>query len=186
LYNIGNLPGGFDYGVLSRYLYEDKSYPLQRDKQGQNQKPDYDFTNRGLLFPQNDPSEYVQILDQMSHTKLLGAGLKLHVHFIQTTSDLPIFKCDYKFWNNGDEVPGSDTTISTADGEGPVHVFTSNPILQIIRFPEIPAPQNEGVSAHFEFNLYRDDNLISGDVLGKYIDYHYLKVAQGSPEEYFL
>lgn len=163
--------------------WTDKSFALTRDRQGVAQKPDYDFTNRGLLFPQNDATEKVSIIDQMDHRKKFETAIRLHVHFIQTEANLPIYKIDYKFWNNGGEVPAGNTTISTADGAGALFPFVANPILQIIRFPDI-ALVGELISAHFEFDLYRDDNIIVGDVLTKYIDYHYEIDSDGSREEY--
>lgn len=179
---IGNSPG-LDSGALAGVRWDDRSFALTRDRQGVAQKPDYDFTNRGLLFPQNDNTEFVQIIDQMSHAKKFGTGLRLHIHYIQTTAALPIFKVDYKFWNNGEDVPALNTTISTEDG-GISFTWSGNPMLQIISFPEIPAPANENVSANFEFDLYRDDNIVSGDILTKYIDYHYQKDSDGSRQEY--
>ena len=48
--------------------WDDFSVPLTRDKQGQSSKPDYDFTNLGLLFPQNDTAEIVYLVMQMQLT----------------------------------------------------------------------------------------------------------------------
>ena len=181
---IGNNYPNLDNGMLLRGRWTDKSFALNQGRLGVLQKPDYDFTNRGLLFPQNDPSEYIQVLDQMDHAKQLGTPIHLHVHFIQATALIPVFKTAYKFWNNGDPVPAADTIISTADSTGPVFPFTGTPILQILPFLTIQPPANEGLSAHLEFNLYRDDNVVVGDVLAKYVDYHYIKDSDGSRFEF--
>jgi hypothetical protein len=181
---IGNGPNGPDSGFLAQSRWTDASFPATASKLGLLNKPDYDYTNRGLLFPQNDTSEFIQVIHQMDHAKKQGTQIRLHVHFIQTSALLPIFKVDYKWWNNGDEVPAADTTISTADGAGPLFPFTANPIMQLIPFPYIDAPANEAISSHLEFNLYRDDNIITGDVLFKYVDFHYEKDGDGSREEF--
>ncbi len=40
-----------------------------RDKQGNTQKPDYDYTNLGLLFPQNDATEIAYLIAQAPHER---------------------------------------------------------------------------------------------------------------------
>lgn len=179
---IGNIYS-LDSGVLGDDRWTDRSFPVSRTKRGQTDKPDYDLADRGLQFPQNNTAEYVQVLDQMDHRKEFGTPIKLHIHYIQTTAALPIFKIAYKAYSNGEDVPASDTIISTEDGGGVVFPWTGNPMLQIMTFPDIIIP-NEGISAQLEFNFYRDDNVVSGDVLVKYIDYHYSMDSAGSDTEY--
>lgn len=188
---IERIQNGLDSGLLAGKRWTDKSFALTRDRQGVAQKPDYDFVNRGLLFPQNDPTEYVQIIDQMDHAKYLedgtnkeGMEIRMHVHFIQTVAALPIYKIDYKWWNNGESIPASDITLSTADGLGPAFAWAGVPMIQIIRFPYIFFDGIENISSHFECNIYRDDNIISGDVLTKYFDYHWAKDSDGSRLEF--
>lgn len=185
-------PGSPDSGNLSSVRWTDKSFPLTRDRQGINQKPDYDFTNRGLLFPQNDPSEFVQIIDQMDHSKKWHTNadptdteLRLHIHFVQTSETLiPTFKCAYKYFNNGSPIPVADTVISTDDGPGLVFPWIGEPMIQLIQFPYIFFNDSEAISAHFECDIYRDDNVALGDVLTKFIDYHYAKDSDGSRQEF--
>ena len=179
---IGGSP--FDTGKLQKYRYTDRSFPLGRDRQGIFDKPDFDFTRLGLLFPQNDPTETVSIIDQMDHRKAFGTPLHLHVHYIQETAEIPIFIAEYAFYNNGDDVPGSRILISTADAAGAIFPWSGNPMLQIIAFPDIPAPANENISANLDLVVYRDDNVVSGDVLTKYIDYHYAMDDDGSRQEF--
>ena len=175
---------GFDTGVLSASRWTDTSFPATLAKQGANSKPDFDFTDLGLLFPQNDPTEKIYAIDQMLHSKELGTGLRLHVHFVQTSISLPTFKADYRFYNNGSTIP-SYTTMSTDEGAGTVFTYPgSGSIIQILRFPEIPAPVDEIISANLDVIFYRDDNVVTGDVLVKYVDFHYRENRAGSPNEY--
>jgi len=167
-----------------RIHWDDFSIPLTRDKQGQSTKPDYDFTNLGLLFPQNDATEIVYLVFQMSHAKKFGTDIKLHLHYIQNSADKPTFKIEYKWYNNGDTVPGSWTTISTADGNKGVFTYSSGDMLQIGSFPAISPPAGENVSSNLDVKFYREDNDMSGDCLGKYIDFHFQKDKEGSREEY--
>lgn len=176
LFNLNAL----DTGSLASTRWTDKSFPATLAKQGANTKPDYDFTNLGLLFPQNDPSEIVYINDQMDHRKKLGTSIYLHIHFIQTSALVPVFKADYKFYNNGTTPPVSFTNISTTEVVFP---YVSGSILQIIRFPVITAPTNEGLSANLDLKIYRQDNVVTGDVLVKFIDYHFEMDDDGSQQE---
>lgn len=173
-----------EQALLPDTYWDDFSVPLTRDKQGQSSKPDYDFTNLGLLFPQNDDAEIVYLTFQMSHSKKLGSDIKFHVHYIQDGTTQPTFKIDYKFYNNGSTVPASWTTVSTADGSKGVFTYTSGDMLQIATFPAISAPTDENVSANLDLKFYRDDNDVTGDVLAKYIDFHYERDSFGSDEEF--
>lgn len=172
-----------DSGFLVTPRWTDKSFALTRDRQGVAQKPDFDFTNLGLLFPQNDPSEKIFILDQMLHTKKLGTALRMHVHFVQDSADIPNFVCEYRYYNNGTAIPGF-TTLKTDDGTGLLFPYTGTTIVNYLPFPEIPAPADENVSAVLDLILYRDDNRVTGDVLTKYVDYHFQVDADGSREEF--
>lgn len=169
---------------LSPAQWTDKSFPFNRERQGVTSKPDFDYTRLGLLFPQNDNTEKTYFLDQMLHEKKLGTAIKPHIHYLQETVEIPVFKLDYKFYKNGDDVPGSWTTISTASGSGAVFTWSTNPMLQIITFPEITAPANETASSHIDMIVYRDDNIVIGDVLAKYFDYHYQQDSLGSRQEF--
>jgi len=138
----------------------------------------------GLLFPQNNAEEIASFIIQFSHSKALGTHIEPHIHYIQDEATSPIFKIDYKWYNNGAAVPAGWTTISTADGAGAVFPYTSGSILQILPFPDISAIAGEDVSSNLEIKLYRDDNVVTGDVLFKYFDVHYIKDASGSKSEY--
>jgi hypothetical protein len=163
-------------------VWNDKSFPMTSTRLGALSKPDFDLTNVGLLFPQNDASEKVYVNDQMSHEKKLDMAIKMHVHFVQDSSDIPIFKIDYRLYKNGQSIPNF-TTIDTS-GESLVYTYVSGSIIQIIPFPDISAPLNETISANLDMIFYRDDNVVSGDVLVKFVDYHYEKDMNGSREEY--
>lgn len=184
----GNYAEFEDDGTLILYgeatSWDDLSAPLNTERQGAGGKPDYDFTNLGLLFPQNDDTEIAYLIIQMRHQKLLDSDIKLHVHYIQSVTQQPTFKIDYRWYNNGDAVPGSWTTISTADGNKGIFTWSSGSILQIATFPAVSAPANETVSSNLDIKLYRDDNDVTGDVLAKYVDLHYQINSFGSREEY--
>jgi hypothetical protein len=170
--------------VYSDTAWDDFLIVLNPGTQGATSKPDYDFTNLGLLFPQNDNTEIAYAVAQMSHSKLMDSDINLHIHYIQNSSDEPTFKIDYKFYLNGAAVPGSWTTISTADNDKALLTYSSGSIMQIGKFPAISPPSSETVSANLDIKLYRDDNDRTGDCLAKYVDFHYQIDQPGSNEEY--
>jgi len=179
--------GGFDSGRLASVRWDDFSAPATTARRGVTSKPDFDYTELGLLFPQNDATEIIYIVAQMQHKKQLGSDIHLHCHYIQAGADQPTFKAAYRYYNNGAAVPGSWTIVSTADAEGSKGVFDypgSRSIMQIATFPPIEAPTGETVSANIDIKFYREDNDVTGDVLVKYIDYHFQIDSDGSPQEF--
>ena len=197
---IKTFPSGIEAGLKPNYLevegdgtkilhgnattWTDFSVPLTRDKQGQSSKPDYDFTNLGLLFPQNDTAEIVYLVLQMDHRKKMDSDIFFHIHYIQAHVTKPTYKIDYKFYKNGAAVPGSWTTLSTADGSKGIFTYSSGSILQIATFPVITPPLDETVSANLDIKFFRDDNDLAGDSLAKYIDFHYEIDSDGSRQEF--
>jgi hypothetical protein len=175
-------------GVLRLYgeatAWDDFSVPLTRDKQGQAGKPDYDFDELGLLFPQDDATEIVYFVYQMPHSKLLDSALRMHIHYIQAEEAQPTFKIDYRIYPANAAPPETWTTISTASNARGRFTYTSGSMSQIGKFPEITPPASEETSLNLDMKLYRDDNDVTGDVLTKYIDFHFQRDSFGSDEEY--
>ena len=171
--------------VLSDYVFDDLTFSATRTKQGANNLPNYDYTNLGLLFPQNDTDEKVYVSEQFRHRKVASSPIYLHLHYIQDEAQIPVFKVDYRFTANG-ATPGTFTTMSTADAGGPVFEYTSGSILQILPFPVTAGvdTNSAAVSTIFDFVFYRDDNTVSGDVLVKSFDLHYAMDRLGSDELY--
>jgi len=56
-------------GVLTMTdtVWDDMRAPFTQTKRGALDKPDFDYTNVGLLFKQNDPAEIVYIIFQLPH-----------------------------------------------------------------------------------------------------------------------
>jgi hypothetical protein len=171
-----------DSGKLKNTRWDDLSVSATSTKVGSNLRPDFDYVNLGLLFPQNNTSENVYLTFQMSHKKKLNSAVRLHIHFIQTSAAIPVFGATVRFYNNGNTVPSFSSEIETTS-EVPFD-WISGSLLNIIEFPEINAPVNENLSANLDVILYRKDNVVTGDVLVKYIDLHYEIDTDGSNEEY--
>jgi len=177
-----------DQGKNRVNRWTDLSVAATRVRVGALNKPDFDYTELGLLFPQNDTSEKVYMTMQMDHRKALGTPIHFHIHYVQTGATPPTFVCQYRFYNNGDAVPGAWTTLSTADvADGATKAaipYVSGDMLQIGAFAYIDPPANENVSANFDVIVWRDDNDVTGDVLVKYFDSHYEIDTDGSMTEF--
>jgi hypothetical protein len=173
----------YELGVYPKW--DDIRFQLTRDKQGNTQKPDYDYTNHGLLFPQNDPAEIVYLDKQLPHRWKLSTGVRPHVHVVQDgawdPATGPVFKLKYRVVE-----PGGDYTVgwTTITSDALALTYTAGTIHQIIEFPEIDLSGITGLSAMFEGELYRDDNVVAGDVLAKEFDLHAQFDSRGSTSEY--
>ena len=161
---------------LAQTVWEDLRFPATLVKLGATSKPDFDYTNVGLLFPQNDTAEVIYIAAQFPHAYKLGTNIYPHVHFIQSAATIPIFKLDYRWYKNG-SAPPAFTTITT---NSLAFTYTSGSILQIALFPAISGAGIDTVSSILDMKLYRDDNVVTGDVLVKEMDIHYEIDTMGS------
>lgn len=165
---------------LSIPRWDDLFFPLTNAKLGANLKPDYDYTNNGLLFPQNDTSEYVWITVQLPHRWLVGSTIEPHLHYIQNANTQPVFRMEYKWTNIGDAVSGSLTTLDLNTNNLP---YTSGSIHQILNGASISGV-GKTISSILDIKLYRIDNVYVGDLLAKQFDIHIQVDGFGSQEEY--
>jgi len=165
-------------------VWDDIRFPFTQTRVGALTKPDFDTTNVGLLFPQDDATEIVYILAQMEHIWKLESTISPHIHYIQSAAAQPTFKMAYRWYKNGATVPGSYTVISTADGSKGIFPYTSGSILQIAEFPDIAGTGIDTVSSFLDIKIYREDDDVTGDVLTKEFDIHIQIDAIGSLQEY--
>lgn len=176
-----DLKEGLDNQPKGSVVWDDLRFPATRVRQGATTKPDFDITELGLLFPQNDATEIAYIIGQFPHDRKNGSNIRPHIHFVQDSSDQPVFKIDYRWYKNGDAVPASWTTL-TCDSFA--FTYDSGSIMQICSFPEIDGSSIDSVSSIVDIRIYRDDNVVSGDVLMKEFDIHYQIDQIGSRQEF--
>ena len=184
---MGRTDVSFPYIIVGKSIrytdgvWDDRTFPATQTPRFFADKPDFDTTNVGYLFPQNDESEVLYITDQMYHRYKQGSNLRPHVHFIQTSASIPIFELQHRWYNNGEIVPAFATIQTTGVGVLP---YTSGSMLQITPFPEIDGTGKE-MSSFFDFKIYRQTgDGISGDVLYKGFDFHFKSNGLGSVQEY--
>ena len=163
--------------------YDDLLVPFTESVKGTLTKPDWDATNFGLLFPQNDPSEYVVFNFQMPHRWKEGTAVFPHVHFLQNADATPTFKCDWRWYNLGASVPSFTTgyVMGTITG---TQTWTSGLLSRIVHGTGGLDGTGKTISSLLQIKLYRDDNVYTGDCLAVSFDLHFQIDSFGSASEY--
>lgn len=161
--------------------FDDLVVPLTTTRRGSNTKPDFDETNVGYLFPQNDTDEILYFIVQLPHSYKVGSDIYPHVHWRQAAAQNVTFKMDYKWFNIGDAVPAGFTTITLAT---PVVTYSSGSIHQISKSTAAISGTGKGISSILLCKLYRDDNVYTGDALTFQMDFHVEKDTLGSADEF--
>jgi len=165
----------------TRSAWNDLSVPLTQSKQGNTAKPDYDYTNLGYLFPQNDATEILYMTVQMPHFWKEGSRIYPHVHWNQAADLAPVFKIDYRWFNVGDAVPATWTTFVM---DQLAISYTSGTIHQINAGTGGIDGTGFRLSSALQIKLYRDDNVYTGDALATMFDIHIETDAFGSELEF--
>jgi len=160
--------------------WDDILFPFTQAKLGANAKPDFDYTNVGLLFPQNDATEIIYIVGQLPHSYLEGSAIYPHIHWQQSASTAVTWKLAYKWFNIGAAVPAGFTILPAATG---INTYVSGNLHQVSSFGAI-AGTGKGISSILLMKVYREDNTTTGDVLGFQFDIHYEKDTIGSRTEF--
>lgn len=158
--------------------WDDLRFSFTQTKRGSLSKPDFDFDNIGLLFPQNDATEIVYVIGQMPHTRKLNTVIIPHVHWRQSAATNVNWVFEYKICNNGEPIPAAFTKLESTHK---VFDYTEGNIIQITSFGEIDGA-DIALSSVLLMKVYRDDNTTTGDVLGFEMDIHYIVDSQGSRE----
>jgi hypothetical protein len=168
--------------VLLDTVWNDIRFPATQTRVGANNLPHFDYTNIGLLFPQNDEDEKIYIAAQFSHDRKHGSSISPHIHYIQDEEDLPVFVMQYRWYDNGETVPATYTEIKTT---GAIFDWESGSMLQILSFPDIETGGNN-VSSMMDIIIFRETgDGVTGDVLVKEFDIHYqIDTPGGSYDEY--
>lgn len=162
-------------------VWNDLVIPLTQTKQGATTKPDFDFTNVGFLFPQNDATEILYGIVQLPHWWKAGSTIYPHVHWQQAADAAAVFKLDYKWFNIGAAVPAGFTTATMGTY---VNTYVSGNLHQISKTTAGIDGTGKTISSIILFKLYRNDNVYTGDLLAWQLDFHLATDAIGSESEY--
>lgn len=166
----------------SSLVWDDLFFPLISAKQGQTDKPPYDYNEIAVLFPQNDTSNIMYMIAQFPHIWAVGTSVKPHVHWKQTQSGSVVFKIEYKLFDIGAPVPNTFNTFVMAQHKIP---YTSGSMHQInAGSAVISCSSITNVSPLMLLKLYRDDDTYTGNAVTYHFDIHYQKDGFGSLNEF--
>ena len=163
----------------SATAWEDLVVPLTTAKQGANNKPVFDETNVGYLFPASDTTAIMFMIVQLPHSWKEGSNIHPHVHCRQSASGSPVFKMNYTWTNIGDTISAS--AIYTMSNR--TQTYTSGSLHQLINY--LPGLDGTGkkISSILLIKLYRDDAAYTGDLLTYQFDIHFQRDSLGSDTE---
>jgi hypothetical protein len=162
-------------------VFDDLMVQMTQGLQGANAKPDFDNTNVGLLFPNNNSTERVYLNVQLPHNWKEGSTIYPHVHWHQSAATTPVFQMDYR-WANIGAAAGSWTTAYTMSTKAAT--YTSGTIHQISSNAAGIDGTGKTMSSILQIKLYRNDSAYQGDCLVTSFDIHYEIDSLGSNTEY--
>lgn len=162
-------------------VWDDYMMALTQGKQGANSLPDFDYTNVGYLFPQNDASEIIYLIGQLPHTYKEGSRIYPHLHWQQKGPSAIGWFVDYKIYANGLPAPSAFTTLALSSS---VWAYTSGSFAQISKSVSGIDGTDFAISTVLLFKLYRNDNTYNGDALASQFDIHFEVDSLGSRLEY--
>lgn len=167
--------------TFSDTYWDDLVVPLTQTRIGANSKPDFNFTDIGYEFPNNDATEILYFIVQLPHRYKEGTVIYPHVHWRQAADQTQVFKLDYKWFNFGDAIPAdfSTHTMSTKAA-----TYTSGSIHQISKNATGITGTGKTISSILICKLYRQDSAYTGDCLAYQFDIHYEADSPGSRDEY--
>ena len=163
--------------------WDDLLIEMKESLKGALTEPDWDATNFGLLFPQNNTTEYIVFNVQLPHRWKEGSTIYPHVHFFQNQNVTPTFKIDYRWVNIGDAVPSFTTgyTMSTIAGS---QTWTTGMLHRIVGNSTGISGSGKTMSSMLQIKLYRNDNVYTGDCLVVSFNIHFEIDRFGSASEY--
>ena len=155
---------------------EDWKFPATQQRRGLSSKPDFDFVNIGLLFPENDEAEISYMTDQRPHSMEDDTELQPHCHLVLTQAGTPKFTAMIRLTNSGDNEAAwiqYDMEVLTSNWvNGRHHVILHNPVLM--------SSVGKIKSAILDVKLFRQTaDGYTGDVLLKSFDIHYYRSKLG-------
>ena len=166
-------------------VWDDMRAPFTQTKRGALDKPDFDYTNIGLLFPQNDAAEIVYIIFQIPHDYKLGTSIYPHIHWQQMNANNVVWKLEYKWFNPDGLVPGGFTAATATTRR---YTWAAGNLNQYDGWTAISGAGIIDISSIFLVKIFRDDNVDAGagggDALAFEFDIHYEIDTIGSKSEF--
>jgi hypothetical protein len=111
-------------------VYEDINFVMHKGLQDSGSKPDYDYTNVGLLFD-SAATESVFVTTKMPHSWAEGTNIIPQVHWVQGASGVVVWQLQYKWTNRNELVAGAFTTITASTTD---YTWSAGNLHQITKF----------------------------------------------------
>lgn len=147
-------------------------------------KVDYDYDNVGVTFqPSGDidtQADVVALSFQLPHNALTNTPFHFHIHWLQDSAVTREFTIDYRVIQNGVSYPSFTRAVIDTNTNNSF-TYTSGDLPQITQLSQIASVP--GLSTIVQLKMARTDTN-TGDILGLYIDAHYMVDAFGSNDEY--
>lgn len=187
---MGTSVGKIDFGIeasedkfkLQEGVYVDFDFPTSQLKStGVVLKPDYDIVNLGYLMPKNNTTEKIGGSRQFFHEWIKESTIYPHIHIIQSENVQYVFEAQYRVYDVGGLVPAFSSTVQSIGYSKP---YVSGSLHQVVNFSPITLTGITGNSAWFDVQIWRNDNVGTGDVLLKGFDCHILVDRLGSVGEF--
>lgn len=177
-------------------VWEDLRFPLQGQRLDTSSgRIDYNYDDCTVDYADNAryDNEPICFVAQMSHSKLLGSAIELHLHWLQNANNTPNWLLGYRWVNTGETavIVGSETLVKWQTN---VITYSSGTISQLTEFGEITKPTTDTLSSILQIRLFRDSANTStlfagadpyvGAVQALEFDIHYEKDTIGSRTEF--
>jgi len=149
----------------------------------------YDYAELGINFADNSryaATEQVSMICQLAHSYKLESPVTPHLHWAQSSADIPNWLFVYRKYLNGAAVPGGwvEAILSSH-----VHTYTAGTILQLSTFPAIDMSGMTDLSGFIDCKLFRDTlntstlfggaDPLTGNALVKEFDIHFQQDTPG-------
>jgi len=161
--------------------WNDILVPLTTTKIGSNDRPLFVESEIAYAFPQNNTTERMFFTVQMPHSWEEGSVIYPHVHWKQSLNLNPTFVMEYKWFNVGETIPATWTTLTINSQTQP---YTGGDLHQVSRSLTGIDGSGKKLSSFILIVLYRNDNVYTGNVLTYQFDIHYRIDSFGSNFEY--
>jgi hypothetical protein len=139
------------------------------------------------------PTDELCIVAQMSHSKLLGSAIEVHIHWLQNQNATPNWLLGYRWTNIGENAiaVGSETLLPFTTN---ARTYSSGTIHQLTSAGTITKGVADTISSVLQIRIFRDTTNASGLFAGAdpytgnaqqiEFDIHYQRDGFGSNQEY--
>jgi len=153
-------------------------------------KVTFDYSENAIVFASGGSianlADTVAFSIQYPHASKTDGEFRLHIHWEQdnTYSNKPIqFTVKHRVQSNGSPKNTTwTTTVIECDNTNNVFTYSSGVLNQITKLVNV-SMAGAGISAIVDVQIARTDTS-TGDIMAKFVDFHYEKTTLGSRTEY--